>query len=170
MLAFGPYGAMPDPSECYAVFNITSFNEQLLRLPGIIVDLPEAVQYSDDVALAFDRWYYEYMISNPVAFGSMMTILMTLYNESRVYVSISDYVDSFINTINESFIKILQQRYGLRCVRVNVKEDWSNLDQCGSDFTSYSGLDVFDADRERYSRLVREGVIIPWSTQISGMR
>ena len=120
MLAFGPYGAMPDPSEGYAIFNITSFNEQLLRLPGIIVDLPEAVQYSDDVALAFDKWYYEYMVTNPVAFGSMMTILMTLYNESRVYVCISDYVDSFINTINESFIKILQQRYGLRCVRVNV--------------------------------------------------
>lgn len=170
MLVFGPYRALPDPAEEYVIFNMTSFNEDIPRLPGLIVDLPEAVSQSDDVALAFDMWYYDYITSkNLVAFSSMMTILMALYNNGKVYVCISDYVDSFLNTINESFIKILQQRYGLRCTRINVNEDWENLEQYGSDFTTYGGLDVFDDDRDKYIKYIREGLIVPWNIQISGI-
>ncbi len=171
MIVFGPYEALPNPEEGFSVFNISSFNENIPRLPNLIVDIPEMVLHSDDMEKDFDMWYYDYIINkDPIAFGSMMTILMNLYNTNRVYVCISNFKDSFLNTINESFIKILQQRYGLRCVRVNVREDWDSMDMCGSDFTSYDGLDVFDYDRLRYIKLAKEGVVVPWNTQTSGIR
>lgn len=170
MIAFGPYEALPNIDEGFSVFNISSFNENIPRLPGLIVDIPEVVLQSDDMEKDFDMWYYDYIINqNTIAFESMMSILMNLYNTGKVYVCISNFKDSFLNTINESFIKILQQRYGLRCVRINVIEDWANVDIYGSDFTSYDGLDVFDHDKLKYIKLARERVSTSWNTQTSGI-
>lgn len=159
MLVFGPYRAIPKIEDGkLVVFNLSSPTQAVTRLPGLLVtpDQPIVASCMDDGTYekAFDVWYYNYVLNDPTACSSLMMVLNYLYQGYHVYICISDnFSAGVINMINESFMKILQTRYGIEYSIINEPEDFDYIKQDGCDFMSVNGIQTFDADRNQYMQL-----------------
>lgn len=146
MLVFGPSSAMPI-DQGFMIYNLSSLYEGIPRLPGLIFPVTQPI-YDE---YAFDMWYYGYVLNDPIAFSSLMTIMISLYNTGKVYVCISDYMsDSTISLFNESFMKIIQQRYFVNCNIINDASDLEYIPKDGCDFMTSEGLQNFDQDKQRH--------------------
>lgn len=149
MLIFGPYRCIPKDIP-FIIFNLSSPVQEVPRLPGLLVDINSPI-YDEK---QFDLWYYEYVLNDPVACSSLMQILSSLYDGNNVYICIADYTsDYYISMMNESFMKILQQRYDIKYSIINDPEDYEYIDHDGCDFMSVYGISNFDEDRKRYMLL-----------------
>ena len=156
MLAFGPYRCIPSDYIDLKVFNLSSLTQAIPRLPGLIPMISSPIYDEKD----FDMWYYDYVLNDVTACSSLMMILGTLYNNDDVYVCISDYDnDPFISMINESFMKIIQQRYDIRYYIINELSDWIYVDKDGCDFRSIQGIQTFDNDKNQFLLLKEEKLI-----------
>lgn len=161
MLVFGPYWAIPK-NEDFTVFNLSSLTEAVPRLPGLFM-VPEhlnnpAIMGNQDVyEKEFDKWYYDYVIEDPVACSSLMAIVMALYQGQKVYICISDYSSSDVcSTLNESFMKLIQTRYDIKYSVINCPEDYDYIPKDGCDFMSVTGIMQFDQDRKVFMQLIEE--------------
>ena len=155
MLVFGPYRCIPSDREL-VIFNLSSLNQNIPRLPGLIPLISTPIYDEKD----FDMWYYDYVLNDPVACTSLMSVLGSLYETSNVYVCISEYSsDDFMSMINESFMKIIQQRYDIEYYIVNELSDWNYIDDTGCDFRSVRGINTFDEDKNRFLLLREEKLI-----------
>ena len=152
MLIFGPFHAIP-LHENFVVFNLSSPTESIPKLPGLFV-LPDSSIASDEKS--FDIWYYNYLLENSVTCTSLMQILNALYETGKVYICIADYSVGLISTLNESFMKFLQCRYGIKYSVINTISDYQYVPKDGCDFRSVSGILTFDEDRKRYFQLIEE--------------
>lgn len=143
MLVFGPIIALPKWKP-FTVYNFTSTAEYIPRLdllpPREIVTMNE---YEFD--LAFSR----FVLEDNNHFNALMQIIYSLYNGDDVFVAISNLSEPYLNNLNESLMKLIQQRYGYNANRVNFAEDILYIDSCDGEF-SFDGLMIFDQDRERY--------------------
>lgn len=159
MVLFGPVYAIPQDAE-FAIFNLSSTSETIPRLPGLIVDGNGLELYEDGAEKAFDLWYYEYILNDITACSSLMSILNALYQYGNVYICITEY-DSypFISVINESFMKILQTRYGIKYSIINNIDDYMYIDHDGCDFMTVEGINNFDEDLRRFRLLEEESRI-----------
>jgi hypothetical protein len=156
MVIFGPVSAIPQDEDDIIVFNLTSASEMIPRLPGLIVRSSVRLDESD-AEKAFDMWYYDYVLNDMTACSSLMAILEAIYNNSIVYICITEYSSSpFMSIINECFMKILQTRYGIKYSIINTKEDYDYIDRSGCDFMTVSGIQNFDEDRRRFRQIVTE--------------
>lgn len=151
MLIFGPYRAIPKEDN-FIIFNLTSLNQSIPRLQGLFVT--PNIPYLDNLELReqyekdFDLWYMSYVLEDPIACSSLMAILNELYSNHNVYICISDYSsDPTISMINESFMKILQQRYDIEYSIINEPEDYYYIKKDGCAFQSIQGIQTFDMDR-----------------------
>lgn len=155
MLIFGPYNAIQYP-YVQMVFNLSSLTQDIPRLPGLIPPINGPIIDEKD----FDMWYYNYVLNNPEPFKSMMSILLSMYDGYITYVCIGEYImDSYMSIINESFMKILQQRYGIKYSIVNELGDYDYIQKDGSDFDNNEGLQTFDEDRMEYLQITMEEYI-----------
>ena len=155
MLIFGPYNAI-DYGYVEAIYNLSSLTQEVPRLPGLIPAINGPIIDEKD----FDMWYYGYILNNPIPFRSMMAILMSVYQGAITYVCISDYMsDPYMSVINESFMKVIQQRYGIKYSIVNTLDDFEYIQKDGSDFDSNEGLKTFDEDRMEYLQMNMEEYI-----------
>ena len=162
MLIFGPYRAIPD--DTFVIFNLSSQNQAIERLPGLI-NMPNTAignPYTPaEYEYAFDLWYYDYVLNDPIACSSLMMILDKIYEGYKVYICISDYsYDNGISMINESFMKLIQTRYDIKYSVINEKEDYLYIPQDGCDFMSVQGLITFDEDRKRFMQICEENRIL----------
>lgn len=160
MLVFGPYRAIPKDSNM-VVFNLSSPTQAIPRLPGLLVTPSDPITTSgiDDGTFekSFDMWYYDYVLNDPTACSSLMSILECLYQGCHVFVCISDNSSGgIINMVNEAFMKILQTRYGITYSIVNVPEDFEYISQDGCDFRTVDGIQTFDSDRSQFRQLETE--------------
>lgn len=160
MLIFGPYRSIP-LDEPFVVYNLSSPVQAIPRLPGLLVTPnPQVFQYNMDDGTfekEFDMWYYDYVLNDPTACSSLMAVLTSLYNGNHVYVCISDNMSSgLINIVNESFMKMIQSRYGIKYSIINEPEDFIYVDRDGCDFMNVEGITAFDADRRRFDQLTEE--------------
>ena len=162
MLIFGPYRAIPD--DDFKVFNLSSMNQAIERLPGLLMIPNYATSMAQDpigYEYQFDLWYYDYVLNDPIACSSLMSILDCIYNGYKVYICISEYSgDNGISMVNESLMKLIQVRYDIKYSIINEKEDYDYLDKDGCDFMSVYGLKNFDDDRKRFIQLCEENNII----------
>ena len=99
-------------------------------------------------------------MNNSEPFKSMMSILLSIYDGYITYVCIGEYImDPYMSIINESFMKILQQRYGIKYSIVNELNDYDYIQKDGSDFDNNEGLQTFDEDRMEYLQMTMEEYI-----------
>lgn len=144
MLIFGPYNCIPY-SKDIVVYNYSSLTEYIPRM-GLLVP-PEVVQNMGEYEL--DVAYYNYIMNNDDLFILFMNIILPIYSGSDVYVCISKFgYNDYTNNMNESLIKIIQQRYGYNAAVIN---DVSDLDYINPEDFSFSiqGLHNLDEDKKR---------------------
>lgn len=154
MLVFGPYHAIPKDVNL-VVYNLSSLTQAIPRLPGLMVDIRVYQGSSDE--RDFDIWYYDYVLQDPIACSSLMSILKSLYDGNNVYICIADYSSNdIISMINESFMKLIQTRYDIKYSIINEPEDFDYIPKDGCDFMSARGIITFDEDNRRYLQLCIE--------------
>jgi hypothetical protein len=162
MLLFGPYRAIPDDN--FKVFNLSSQNQAIERLPGLLMIPNFGTSVPQDpigYEYQFDLWYYDYVLNDPIACSSLMLILNTLYDGQKVYICISDYsFDNGISMVNESFMKLIQTRYDIKYSIINEPDDYFYIDHDGCDFMSVQGIMTFDEDRKRFLQVCEENKIL----------
>lgn len=155
MLVFGPYRCIQWNMDL-TIFNLSSLTQAIPRLPGLIPMITAPIFDEKD----FDMWYYDYLLNDITACSSLMQILGTLYENGNVYVCISEYGnDPYMSMINESFMKVIQQRYDIRYYIVNEPSDWEYINRDGCDFRSVLGIQTFDEDKNRFLLLKGERLI-----------
>lgn len=132
------------------VLNFTSFNESYPRLALI-----PPISLGTRDSLEFDIKYMEYIMSVDHNFMQLMNIIMTLYNGNDVYLCISE--DDWSETLIESLLKLIQQRYGYNATRIADFNDILTAEL--SDFNPSYGLINLDMDKERYSYLAEQARI-----------
>ena len=164
MLIFGPYRAIPQ-DDSFVIYNLTSPTQAIPRLPGLFVtpNQPIICDGNDDGMFekSFDMWYYEYVLNDFTACTSMMAILSSLYNGDNVYVCISDtFSNGIVNMVNDSFMKMIQARYGIKYAIINEPEDYLYLNWDGCDFMTVDGIQTFDADRKQFIQITEEQRIL----------
>lgn len=132
-------------------FNLSSTLEEGDRLFKLIP--PFTVnEYNDEKE--FDINYANYILNNDAAFVDMMKIVYLQYehnNDAVMYVLVD--FDDIRDTITESLIKLIQQRYGINSSIVKEYEDFDTLED--SDF-DINGIFNLDQDKERYVLLVNK--------------
>lgn len=150
------YGNAQNIQDQCVVFNFTSYIEGYRRLNLVP---PNSLGASNEYQ--FDQLYMDYIFSNDSLFAELFTIINCLYIGASVYIIISE--DPWSETLIESILKMIQQRYGYGSTKVNCFEDVI-FSEPGSFNTEY-GLLNLDADMERYVyilesiRLANGGVI-----------
>lgn len=158
MLIFGPANAIPTDKE-FCIFNLTSSTQSVPRLAGLVVN-PGNIYIDGEAEKSFDIWYYEYILNDMTACTSLMSVLDALYMNNNVYICISEYInDPFMSIINETFMKILQTRYGIKYSIINDPDDYNYIPKDGCDFMSVNGIMNFDKDRRRYQQLYLESTV-----------
>ena len=159
MLIFGPYSCAPIGCDGVSIYNFSSLNQGITRLPGLMVSLPPEVYNNSDSEKAFDLWYYNYIMMNPVPFVSLMMIMLKIFSGRNVYVCISDYgSNKAMSSINESLMKMIQARYGVVANIVNTPEDVKYIVSKGCEFSAL-GLRNMDKDKARFTQYVEDGTI-----------
>lgn len=143
MIMMGDPRYIPDYIYGLIVYNYSSPIENMPRL-----SLMPPQQYIFNNELDFDMWYANWLLTDPAAFHDLMMVVYAIYSGYDVYLCAS-YLDIF-ESINESFMKFLQQRYGLQCYVIKSKEDLECVRDTGSSFT-IEGLANLDMDKDRIS-------------------
>ena len=132
----------------FKVYNYSSMIEGMgrLHLMPPIVD-QSAPEFN------FDLYYANWLLSDPMAFRDLMMIMYDVYSGFDVFLCSASM--EIMGFINESFIKFIQQIYGVNCYWVNTVED---IDYCRTINSGFSieGLGNFDMDKERLSEVAME--------------
>ena len=142
MIMIGDPRCIPIDMDNLLVYNYSSPIEGVEKLNL----MPPMFDWSSE--LDFDMWYAGWLLDYPDAFRDLMKVMYAIYCGYNVYLCAS-IIDAF-ESVNESFIKFVQQRYGINCFIINSPEDLEFAKDYGSGF-SIEGLANFDMDKERIS-------------------
>lgn len=134
MLILGSPTLLPYYWEEMVVFNFTSFS---LEYEKINV-LPPPVQQIGD--FDYDMYFAQWILNNKDPFAEFMKVIYNLYEGHTVYLCINDILEN----INESLLKLIQQRYGYVGNLIHAPEDFQYLTE-GS--FSIEGLSNLDSDK-----------------------
>ncbi|MGL5330507.1 MAG: hypothetical protein ACRDD7_14645 [Peptostreptococcaceae bacterium] len=96
----------------------------------------------------FDIMYLEYILNDNNKFYEFMKIIMSLYYAVPTLILVGN--DELYETVTESLIKLIQQRYGYLSNLIYNPEDWECVQD--SEF-SIHGLYNLDIDKERFAVL-----------------
>lgn len=138
----------------FTLYNMSSAINRGVRLSTLIPPVNIGGDQIDmDNERTFDMMYARYIMEMDAAFADMFSIINNTYNggSSVIVVGNSEYKD----LLTESFIKFLQQRYGLNPIRIiNEIEDWFSYDDEGN--FNLVGVYNLDLDKERYTMLTTD--------------
>lgn len=156
MIIFGPNFRVLPP-EFFAIYNIRNLIIYNLSTydcsaPSLNALIPDSMlmQIVSDEEKTFDINYANYIIGNDAPFMDLMKIIIPLYNDQYSLVFIMVNNSDFRNTITESLIKLIQQRYGYNSIMINTPEDAMSIED---DSFSLPGILVMDSDYKRYIAL-----------------
>ena len=102
-------------------------------------------------SIEFDMQYAASIMNNPTLFGKLMAILSNSYEGHIVVLLVQR--DPYRDSIMESLIKLIQQRYGYNCWIVEDPEDISCIKE---DEYSTIGLLTLNEDLKRYDNSYSE--------------
>lgn len=102
-------------------------------------------------SIEFDIQYAASIMNNPTLFGKLMAILSNSYEGHIVVLLVQR--DPYRDSIMESLIKLIQQRYGYNCWIVEDPEDISCIKE---DEYSTIGLLTLNEDLKRYDNSYSE--------------
>ena len=99
----------------------------------------------------FDLKYLNYIFSDDLRFCQIYSIPSSIFNAKDVFIVV-DYVlhSDWEYNLVESFLKMIQVRYGFSPCSVNTVEDYYTAED--TDFTDY-GILNFDVDSDRYMKI-----------------
>ena len=99
----------------------------------------------------FDLKYLSYVFSDDFRFCQIYSIPSAIFNAKDVFIVV-DYVlhSDWEYNLVESFLKMIQVRYGFNPCSVNTIEDYSIIKE--TDFAPY-GIANFDEDSTRYVKI-----------------
>lgn len=140
------YGNAKNIQDQCIILNFTSYIEGYRRLNLIP---PNSLGASSEYD--FDVLYMQYIMSNDINFVEFFSIINLLYTGNDVYIIVSD--DDWSETLIESLLKLIQQRYGYNAVRVNDIEDVIYSEP--SEFDNSFGIFNLDEDLERYTYIIK---------------
>ena len=148
---------MYGPSRCLQYIDTSSF--KVLNLTGMIEGFDSIQALIPPQTLGkfstyeFDVNYYNYIMENDGVFILFFRIIQFLYSGKDVYI-ISDEQE-WCESLIESLLKIIQQRYGYNAYPVSSDEDvLYALQRDESYFNSSYGLANLDVDKTRYQYIV----------------
>ena len=150
---------MYGPTRCLQFIDRSSF--KIYNLTGMIegFDSIQALIPPNDLgrldSFEFDVNYFRYVMENNQIFIIFFRIIQSLYTGVPVYI-ISDEAD-WCESLIESLLKIIQQRYGYNGFCVKDDEDvLFALQRDNSSFNPSYGLQNLDMDKARYQYLVKQ--------------
>lgn len=120
--------------------------DHLLPNPTVLQYLKES-SFGDEDTRQFDIAYANQLLKDPMSFTDVMTLLVSTQSVEESILS-SNYTHPLVTPILDSFMKFLQQRYGIQCYIVNDPMDINNL--AYSEF-SKEGYDNYISDISRFS-------------------
>lgn len=132
-----------DTGLSFIIYNLSSLFEKYEPV-NILIDNNLMIDYDSK---DFDMIYYNYIFENDYVFKEFMTkIIMNLYNGNNVLILVSN--NYIFQSITESLIKILQQRYNILS---NIVNDISDIPFI-KDYTQFGdigSISNLDTDRAR---------------------
>lgn len=144
MIMLGDPRYIPYYDTSLIVYNYSSLAE---GIPKLNLMPP---QFTCNNEYEFDMMYASWLLSDPIAFHDLMVIMYAVYEGLDVYLCASNI--EIVQPINESFIKFIQQRYGINCYIINDPEDLEYVRDYGSGFST-EGIANFDIDKENASMI-----------------
>lgn len=134
MLMYGTVHNIITTSNC-EVYNFSSLSENYTRL-----HLLPPREFGKDFNYQFDLAYANWIFSNDEIFFDFMMIVYNLYTGKDVFLVVDDMVEQ----LNESLIKLIQQRYGYEACRINTVEDFIYATE-----SSFSALGLINLDQDK---------------------
>lgn len=134
MLILGSPNLLSYYWEEMLVYNFTSFSlnfEKINILPPVVEQMPD---------FDYDVYFAQWILNNKDPFADFMKIIYGLYEGKTVYLCINDLLEN----VNESLLKLIQQRYGYIGNLIHSADDFNYL-TCGT-FT-IEGLSNLDSDK-----------------------
>ena len=144
MICIGPPNIIPTLTSEFKVYNYLTTMEGLQKLNL----LPPPID-QDTSGFDFDVYYANWLMNDTSAFRDLMLIMYDFYSGYNVYLAANL---EFVGNIAESFVKFIQQRYGVNCYIINTLEDMQYAVDTGAGF-SMEGIGNFDLDKERLSTI-----------------
>lgn len=155
---YGLYGSrivtlnLSSPYKCqYDITSMITRINQIMRTNGYTIDL----SYLDTPE--FDTSYYNMIINDTELFYNFMRIMVHEFEDILVLVYVS--TNAFAESITESIIKLIQQRYGKNAWKVTDIEDVYAINM--SETFTPQGIQVLDEDIKRINMAVYAGKVPP---------
>jgi hypothetical protein len=133
----------------FKIYNFMSTMEGLEKIEL----LPPPVQVASEYD--YDMYYANWLMNDPIGFRNLMKIMYEQYSGWSIFLAVN--LDLVGNSA-ESFMKFVQQRYGINCYIINDQDDLMYAIDSGTQF-SMEGLANFDIDKERAAILGQESKI-----------
>ena len=144
MICIGTPIALSSLPDGFKVYNYLTTMEGLQKLNL----LPPPID-QDTSGFDFDMYYANWLMNDPSAFRDLMLVMYDFYSGYDVYLAANLQL---VGNIAESFVKFIQQRYGVNCYMINAPEDLLYAIDTGAGF-SMEGIGNFDLDKERLSTI-----------------
>lgn len=153
MLLFGEANILPVvQDDVQVVLNLSS----MINMPSLNLyppDIFKEISNEKEWDIAYANW----ILANDEQFISLLQIVYPLYLGLNVFVIVDwfHYIsNSYLANMNESIIKLIQQRYGYCAAIINTPEDYlqQNKVLLESSF-SIDGLANIDIDKDRLAYL-----------------
>ena len=140
MLIVGPYWCLNQLDETFDIYNYSGMVEGIQYL-----QLFPPFGYDEVYSKEFDIAYMNYIIENDVTFHQFFQVIESLYQGRNVYILVSS--DEQLKPVEESFIKIIQQRYGYNYQWINDIEDINIYDESSFSLEGLRILEEIDLPR-----------------------
>ena len=119
------------------------------------INLPEGINIPEYVSMPeFDIQYANLILSDARLFYNFMKIMLPVNNGNSVILLV--YRDWFRDSLMESIIKMIQQRYGYKCWIINDENDIESIPITEQPTTE--GILNMDADIAKYESLINSGM------------
>lgn len=134
----------------FKLYNFNSMKEKGIKLKLFPPNSLGAINEYD-----FDCRYANFIMTDDITFMNMMEIVMDIYNDQNVFILVDDddtyTFDGWNIILVQSFMKFIQQRYGINGTRIENHYDMEEANK--TEFTDY-GLLNLDIDKDRYAYLI----------------
>lgn len=125
------------------ILNFSSISEQYP-----VLDILPKERFDIDDSQQFDISFANYILNNDYRFCQFFKIILALYYSYDVFILVSK--NEFYDILNESLMKLIQQRYGWVVNEINTEED---LDYLVEGSFTIQGLYNLDLDNKRFLSL-----------------
>jgi hypothetical protein len=151
MICLGPADVIMCLPEGFKVYNYMSTLEGLEKLNLLPPPVDQSISDFD-----FDMYYANWLMNDSAGFRDLMRVMYDNYSGWNIYLTVNM---DLVGNIAESFMKFVQQRYGVNCYVINSQDDLMCAIDSGASFSTLEGLSNFDYDKERVSVLAEAAAL-----------